>query len=187
VAIADPERRWSAYPFELSGGMCQRVMIAIALACRPQLLIADEPTTGLDVTTQAAVMDLITGLARERQMATLFITHDLGLAADYCDRIVVMHAGHAVECASTASLFAAPRHPYTARLMSSTPGASSTLGALLPVPGQLPDLRRGDLPPCRFSERCERASARCREALPALDAGSAHAVACWHPLEPAHG
>jgi peptide/nickel transport system ATP-binding protein len=187
VAIADPERRWAAYPFELSGGMCQRVMIAIALACRPQLLIADEPTTGLDVTTQAAVMDLITGLARERQMATLFITHDLGLAADYCDRIVVMHAGHAVECASTKALFAAPRHPYTARLMSSTPGASSTLDSLLPVPGQLPDLRRGDLPPCRFSERCERASERCREALPALDAGSEHAVACWHPLEPVDG
>ena len=116
VAIADPERRFDAYPFELSGGMCQRVMIAIALACRPSLLIADEPTTGLDVTTQAAVMDLITDLARERQMATLFITHDLGLAADYCDRIVVMHAGHAVEAAPSGALFKAPRHPYTARL-----------------------------------------------------------------------
>ena len=106
VAIADPERRVAAYPFELSGGMCQRVMIALALACRPGLLIADEPTTGLDVTTQAAVMDLLTGLARERQMATLFITHDLALAADHCDRIVVMHAGHAVEAAPTAELFA---------------------------------------------------------------------------------
>ena len=107
VAIADPERRVDAYPFELSGGMCQRVMIALALACRPSLLIADEPTTGLDVTTQAAVMDLITDLARDRQMATLFITHDLALAADHCDRIVVMHAGHAVEAAPTRSLFAA--------------------------------------------------------------------------------
>jgi peptide/nickel transport system ATP-binding protein len=182
VAIADPERRWSAYPFELSGGMCQRVMIAIALACRPGLLIADEPTTGLDVTTQAAVMDLITGLARERQMATLFITHDLGLAAEYCDRIVVMHAGHAVESAATRSLFSAPRHPYTARLMSSTPGPTSALADLLPVPGQLPDLRRSDLPACRFSERCERVSAQCRETLPVLDAQAAHAVACWHPL-----
>jgi len=185
VAIADPERRWSAYPFELSGGMCQRVMIAIALACRPGLLIADEPTTGLDVTTQAAVMDLITGLARERQMATLFITHDLGLAAEYCDRIVVMHAGHAVESAPTKALFAAPRHPYTARLMSSTPGPQGTLEALAPVPGQLPDLRRGDLPPCRFSERCERASAQCSASLPVLDADRDHAVACWHPLETA--
>jgi len=182
VAIADPERRWGAYPFEMSGGMCQRVMIALALACRPSLLIADEPTTGLDVTTQAAVMDLLTGLARERQMATLFITHDLGLAADHCDRIVVMHAGHVVENATTQSLFRSPRHPYTARLMSSTPHAGSTLASLQPVPGQLPDLRRADLPPCRFSERCERASVACAAALPPLDAGADHAVACWHPL-----
>jgi peptide/nickel transport system ATP-binding protein len=188
VAISDPERRWAAYPFELSGGMCQRVMIAIALACRPSLLIADEPTTGLDVTTQAAVMDLITGLARERQMATLFITHDLGLAADYCDRIVVMHAGHAVESAATRELFNAPRHPYTARLMSSTPDKDSTLASLLPVPGALPDLRRNDLPACRFSERCERGTERCKQTLPVLESGPAHAVACWHPLtEAAHG
>jgi peptide/nickel transport system ATP-binding protein len=186
VAIADPERRWAAYPFEMSGGMCQRVMIAIALACRPSLLIADEPTTGLDVTTQAAVMDLITGLARERGMATLFITHDLGLAADYCDRIVVMHAGHAVESAPTKELFASPRHPYTARLMSSTPHAGSTLASLLPVPGNLPDLRRADLPACRFSERCERASDSCRTKLPALASDEAHAVACWHPLSEAY-
>jgi peptide/nickel transport system ATP-binding protein len=182
VAIADPERRARAYPFELSGGMCQRVMIAIALACRPSLLIADEPTTGLDVTTQAAVMDLITTLARERQMATLFITHDLALAADYCDRIVVMHAGHAVESAPTARLFAAPRHPYTARLMSSTPGPRTVLQTLEPVPGQLPDLRRGNLPACRFAERCERADEHCRSVMPRLDATQDHAVACWHPL-----
>ena len=182
VAIADPERRWAAYPFEMSGGMCQRVMIAIARAGRPALLIADEPTTGLDVTTQAAVMDLITGLARERQMATLFITHDLGLAADYCDRIVVMHAGHAVEAAPTKALFEAPRHPYTARLMSSTPDANSTLASLEPVPGNLPDLRRADLPACRFSERCERATDTCRKAPPLLSRDDSHAVACWHPL-----
>jgi peptide/nickel transport system ATP-binding protein len=162
--------------------MCQRVMIAIALACRPSLLIADEPTTGLDVTTQAAVMDLITTLARERQMATLFITHDLALAADYCDRIVVMHAGHAVESAPTARLFAAPRHPYTARLMSSTPGPDTALDALAPVPGQLPDLRRGNLPACRFAERCERADEHCRSVMPRLEATQEHAVACWHPL-----
>jgi peptide/nickel transport system ATP-binding protein len=183
VAIADPERRVFAYPFEMSGGMCQRVMIALALACRPALLIADEPTTGLDVTTQAAVMDLITDLARERQMATLFITHDLALAADYCDRIVVMHAGHAVESAPTASLFAQPCHPYTARLMSSTPGEHSTIARLAPVPGNLPDLRRTDLPACRFAERCERASERCRSVRPRLATGTAHDVACWHPLD----
>lgn len=183
VAIADPERRVHAYPFELSGGMCQRVMIALALACRPQLLIADEPTTGLDVTTQAAVMDLITELARERQMATLFITHDLALAADHCDRIVVMHAGHAVEAAPTKRLFAQPRHPYTTRLMTSTPRPRSTVGSLEPVPGNLPDLRRGDLPGCRFAERCERATARCSaERPPLLADAEAHAVACWHPM-----
>jgi peptide/nickel transport system ATP-binding protein len=182
VAIADPERRVQAYPFELSGGMCQRVMIALALACRPSLLIADEPTTGLDVTTQAAVMDLIAGLARERQMATLFITHDLALAAEHCDRIVVMHAGHAVECAPTKALFAAPRHPYTARLIGSTPGETSRIDSLVPVPGNLPDLRRADLPACRFADRCERADERCRSERPRLDAAEAHSAACWHPL-----
>lgn len=184
VAISDPERRHGAYPFELSGGMCQRVMIALALACRPSLLIADEPTTGLDVTTQAAVMDLITALARERQMATLFITHDLALAADHCDRIVVMHAGHAVEAAPSRTLFAAPRHPYTARLLSSTPdGATRSAAALRPVPGNLPDLRRADLPGCRFAERCERRSARCVTQRPPLEPAAIHAVACWHPLD----
>jgi peptide/nickel transport system ATP-binding protein len=183
VAIADPERRAHAYPFEMSGGMCQRVMIALALACRPSLLVADEPTTGLDVTTQAAVMDLITTLAREREMATLFITHDLGLAADYCDRIVVMHAGHAVEVAPTRELFVRPRHPYTARLITSTPNADSTLASLAPVPGTLPDLRRHDLPACRFVDRCERALPKCRDALPPLDAAMPHAVACWNPLQ----
>ncbi|MFN8737152.1 MAG: ABC transporter ATP-binding protein [Betaproteobacteria bacterium] len=197
VAIADPERRVHAYPFELSGGMCQRVMIALALACRPSLLIADEPTTGLDVTTQAAVMDLIAGLARERQMATLFITHDLALAAEHCDRIVVMHAGHAVERAPTRALFAAPRHPYTARLIGSTPDASSRVDSLVPVPGSLPDLRRADLPACRFAERCDRAQVRCRSERPRIDPADLHGVACWHPLaaaaaapmpsEPAHG
>lgn len=182
VAIADPERRWHAYPFELSGGMCQRVMIALALACRPSLLIADEPTTGLDVTTQAAVMDLITELARERQMATLFITHDLQLAADHCDRIVVMHAGHAVEAAPTAELFHRPQHPYTARLIASTPGARTRLATLAPVAGNLPDLRRADLPACRFAERCDRADERCRRERPTLGTTARHAVACWHPL-----
>jgi peptide/nickel transport system ATP-binding protein len=182
VAISDPERRLAAYPFEMSGGMCQRVMIALALACRPSLLIADEPTTGLDVTTQAAVMDLITGLARERHMATLFITHDLALAADYCDRIVVMHAGHAVESAPTKALFATPRHPYTARLMSSTPGERSSIASLEPVPGNLPDLKRDDLPACRFAERCERVTDRCRRERPLLDGAAPHGVACWHPL-----
>jgi peptide/nickel transport system ATP-binding protein len=182
VAIADPQRRHAAYPFEMSGGMCQRVMIALALACRPSLLIADEPTTGLDVTTQAAVMDLITTLAHERHMATLFITHDLALAADYCDRIVVMHAGHAVEAAPARQLFTHALHPYTARLLSSTPDErTDSIGTLAPVPGQLPDLRRADLPACRFAERCERSTERCRSERPLLDPAATHSVACWHP------
>ena len=180
VAIADPERRVKAYPFEMSGGMCQRVMIALALACRPSLLIADEPTTGLDVTTQAAVMDLITGLARQRDMATLFITHDLALAADYCDRLVVMHVGHVVESGPAEQVLRAPRHPYTARLLSSSPGPHSTLEGLQPVPGQLPDLRRDQLPACRFAERCERTQPRCHAEKPLLE--GAQGVACWHPL-----
>lgn len=185
VAISDPERRVKAYPFEMSGGMCQRVMIALALACRPALLVADEPTTGLDVTTQAAVMDLITELARQRQMAALFITHDLALAADYCDRLVVMHAGHVVESGPAAELFRRPQHPYTARLLSSTPGPSTALDELKPVPGNLPDLRRSDLPACRFADRCERADERCRRepATVSVQGGAQalHTVACWHP------
>ncbi len=182
VAIADPERRCHSYPFEMSGGMCQRVMIALALACRPGLLIADEPTTSLDVTTQASVMDLIVDLARERKMAALFITHDLGLAAEYCDRIVVMHAGHIVEAAPTRALFDTPRHPYTAKLVASTPKSDTVLDTLAPIAGSLPDLRRADLAPCRFAERCERVSETCAQPLPHVDATVLHAVACWHPL-----
>ena len=183
VRIPDPARRYDAYPFELSGGQCQRVMIALALACNPQLLIADEPTTGLDVTTQSAIMDLIGELAKTRQMATLLITHDLGLAAEYCDRIVVMHAGHVVETATTADLFAAPQHPYTARLIASTPHNATSLRALSSIPGSLPDLRRADLPPCRFSERCERAMPSCTQPLRRIETTPGHTVACWNPLQ----
>ena len=115
--IARPRERYHAYPFELSGGMCQRVVIALALACRPQLLIADEPTTGLDVTTQKTVMDLVMELTRQRGMSTILITHDLGLAATYCDRVVVMEKGHVVETATSRKIFTAPAHPYTRKLM----------------------------------------------------------------------
>ena len=118
VLIRDPESRLHAYPSELSGGMCQRVMIAMAIACEPQLLIADEPTTGLDVTTQQAVMDLLARITRERGMAMMLITHDLGLATRYCGRIAVMEAGVVVEQGPTATLFQAPRHPYTRRLIA---------------------------------------------------------------------
>jgi len=132
VRIRDAAKRYHAYPFELSGGMCQRVVIAIALACQPQLLIADEPTTGLDVTTQRAVMELVRDLTRSEGMATLLITHDLGLAGEYCDRIVVMERGEVVEQQGTAGLFADPRHPYTRRLLRSTPHAAASIRELLP-------------------------------------------------------
>ena len=132
VRIARPEERVDAFPFELSGGMCQRVVIAIALACRPQLLIADEPTTGLDVTTQKAVMDLVVELSRARNMATILITHDLGLAATYCDRLVIMERGRVVETAPSRQVFAAPAHPYTVKLMRATPRPGIGLRDLLP-------------------------------------------------------
>ncbi|WP_186417205.1 ABC transporter ATP-binding protein [Bosea sp. CS1GBMeth4] len=132
VRIARPQERYDAYPFELSGGMCQRVVIALALACQPQLLIADEPTTGLDVTTQKAVMDLMVELTRERGMSTILITHDLGLAAAYCDRVVVMEKGSVVETAAAAEIFRNPQHPYTRRLMQATPRVGMQLRDLLP-------------------------------------------------------
>src|SRR6202051_3607091 len=132
VKIARPRERYHAYPFELSGGMCQRVVIALALACNPQLLIADEPTTGLDVTTQKAVMDLIVELTKRRNMSTILITHDLGLAAAYCDRVVVMEKGRVVETALSADIFARPEHAYTKKLMRATPRLGVSLRDLLP-------------------------------------------------------
>jgi peptide/nickel transport system ATP-binding protein len=138
VRIVRPKERYHAYPFELSGGMCQRVVIALALACRPQLLIADEPTTGLDVTTQKAVMDLAVELTRERGMSMILITHDLGLAAAYCDRVVVMEKGHVVETAQSEAIFQAPQHAYTRKLMRATPRPGVTLRDLLPEGEALP-------------------------------------------------
>lgn len=177
MKIPDPARRWHAYPFELSGGLCQRVMIALALACGPRLLVADEPTTGLDVTTQAAIMALIRERARASGMATLLITHDLALARQQCDRIVVMHAGHVVESAPTEQLFTDPRHPYTRLLTGATPMGRDALDQLVAVPGNLPDLRRADLPACRFAERCPQRQPACAAPLPSLGAGL-HQVRC---------
>ncbi len=185
VGIPDPARRAHAYPFELSGGMCQRVMIAIAVAARPELLIADEPTTGLDVTTQAVVMDLIQAMAAETGMATILITHDLALAAERADRIAVMHAGHMVEDADTASLLSRPLHPYTARLIAATPTATASLNQLTSVPGGLPDLRRSDIPHCRYAARCERRLDICDQVITMRAHGNGHTVACWNPLDEA--
>lgn len=183
VRIPDPEKRYDAYPYELSGGLCQRIMIALALACSPKLLIADEPTTGLDVTTQATVMNLIQDLATQRQMATVLITHDLALASEYCDRIIVMHAGHVVESAPTHRLFSQPRHPYTAKLIAATPEPHKSFADLIPIAGNLPDLKATDLLPCRFSQRCDRYDASCAQAPLAREFLTPdHQVACWKPL-----
>jgi peptide/nickel transport system ATP-binding protein len=182
VRIPDPTRRHRAYPFELSGGMCQRVMIATALSCSPQLLIADEPTTGLDVTTQAAIMDLIREQTTSRQMATILITHDLGLAAEYCDQIVVIHAGQVVESGPTKSLFQHPAHPYTAKLVTATPTLGTRLEDLTSIEGGLPDLRR-ELPYCRFSGRCSRFEKACNEApLPRIRIAEDHFAVCRRPV-----
>ncbi|MEM6489532.1 MAG: ABC transporter ATP-binding protein, partial [Pseudomonadota bacterium] len=146
VRIRDAAERYHAYPFELSGGMCQRIVTALALACDPRLLIADEPTTGLDLTTQKAVMDLVTGLIRARGMAAILITHDLGLAAQYCDRIAVMKDGAIVETGSALEVFTAPRDAYTRRLVDATPREGSSIRALLPAEARTPE------PPRRVGE-----------------------------------
>ena len=162
VKIARPRERYHAYPFELSGGMCQRVVIALALACNPQLLIADEPTTGLDVTTQKAVMDLIVELTRSRGMSTILITHDLGLAAAYCDRVVVMEKGRVVETALSADIFANPQHAYTRKLMRATPRLGVSLRDLLPEEeaAKLPRSRRPNLVMAGHSRPKDGGSAR---------------------------
>jgi len=147
VQIRDPERRMDAYPHELSGGMCQRVMIAIAISCNPQLLIADEPTTGLDVTTQKVVMDLLAEIAAARGMATILITHDLGLAARYCRRVAVMELGRLVEEADPLTLFRSPQHRYTRRLVAASPTATSRVEDLVPEGEALPRVEVMELPP----------------------------------------
>jgi oligopeptide/dipeptide ABC transporter ATP-binding protein len=183
MRIPDPERRMRALSHELSGGMCGRVGIAVAIACAPRLLLADEPTTGLDVTTQAVVMDLLRDAVRSRGAAAVLITHDLALASEYCDRIVVMHAGQVVESAPVAAIFATPRHPFTAGLLAGIPAAVASIDELRPINGAPPDLRREDLPPCRFSERCGRVQPHCNASRLALElVGPDHAVACRRPL-----
>ena len=153
VRIARSRERYHAYPFELSGGMCQRVVIALALACRPQLLVADEPTTGLDVTTQKAVMDLVMELTRERGMSTILITHDLGLAAAYCDKVVVMEKGKVVETAASATIFKSPAHPYTRKLMRATPRPGARLRELLPEGEALTPAHPAPLPTGEIKEQ----------------------------------
>jgi peptide/nickel transport system ATP-binding protein len=179
VQIPEPERRAHEYPHQLSGGMRQRVMIALALACNPEVLIADEPTTALDVTIQAQILDLIKRLQIERGMGVVMITHDLGVVAESCDRVVVMYAGRKVEEADVVELFARPLHPYTRALMASMPTMNSHATRLKEIPGMVPaphEARRG----CAFAARCDWVQARCREQSPALmTQGEGHLTACF--------
>ncbi len=177
VGVPGAARRARAYPHEFSGGMRQRVLIAIALACRPKLLIADEPTTALDVTIQDQILKLILALRAERGMGVLLVTHDLGVVAQTCDRVGVMYAGRVVEQADVAELFRRPRHPYTAALLAALPGRADGK-PLLSIPGGPPDMAA---PPagCRFHPRCAHAAAQCREVVPALvETAPGHRSAC---------
>ena len=182
VRIPEARRRLKDYPHQFSGGMRQRVMIAIALSCNPQMLIADEPTTALDVTIQAQVLDLMKGLATEFRTATLLITHDLGVVAGTCDRVCVMYAGRIVETAPTATIFKMPAHPYTQALLAAVPRPDQQRGErLAAIGGQPPNLV--NLPPgCPFAPRCRKAQPRCRQELPPLDnVGPNQKAACFYP------
>jgi len=179
VGIPDPERRLGQYPHHFSGGMRQRMMIAMALACNPSLILADEPTTALDVTIQAQILELMRDLARRLGIAMLIITHNLGVVARYADRVNVMYAGRIIERASAAELYANPRHPYTLGLLRSVPRLDEPRRARLePIDGQPPDLTR--LPPgCAFAPRCAYRVERCAEVPPLQPIGLKHASACW--------
>jgi oligopeptide/dipeptide ABC transporter ATP-binding protein len=180
VGIPSPESRFDEYPHQLSGGMRQRVMIAIALACRPQLLIADEPTTALDVTIQAQILELIQSLQAEYGMSILLITHDLGVVAEYADHVAVMYAGKVVEYASARALFGGPAHPYTRGLFRSIPGVGPRRERLDTIPGMVPsplNFPSG----CRFRTRCPFATEVCGQEEPPLrEVGVEHSVACHH-------
>jgi peptide/nickel transport system ATP-binding protein len=187
VNIPEPQRRAAEYPHQFSGGMRQRAMIAAALVCNPKVLIADEPTTALDVTIQAQIIELMLDLKREFGTSIILITHDLGVVAETCARVVVMYAGRKVEEAPVRALFAAPLHPYTRGLLAATPRLTTAPGArradrprLNEIPGMVPT-QKGERVGCSFAPRCPRASALCRETTPVLeDRGGGHVVACHH-------
>ena len=192
TGIPDPERRVDAYPHQLSGGQRQRAMIAMALACRPRLLIADEPTTALDVTIQAQILELMRALSAETGASIVLITHDLGVVAEMAQRVVVMYAGRKVEEASVGELFARPLHPYTRGLLGSMPhlgkaAAGDGRTRLTEIPGVVPSLKE-DMPGCLFAPRCAFAVDRCRRDVPPLEAhGPGHLAACWESTRlPAH-
>jgi len=185
VRMPAPEQRFHEHPHRLSGGMRQRAMIAMALACEPRLLIADEPTTALDVTIQAQILELMRTLQRETGTAVILITHDLGVVAEVADDVVVMYAGRVVERASVQTLFDMPQHPYTVGLLGSIPRLDADQDRLAAIEGQVPDpLRRPA--GCSFADRCPFADAHCRATSPPLqDIGAGHLAACWKaPLDP---
>jgi peptide/nickel transport system ATP-binding protein len=184
VGIPLPARRFGEYPHQLSGGMRQRVMIAMAVACKPKLLVADEPTTALDVTVQAGILDVLRNLRDEIGTAVLLITHDLGVVADLADRVVVMYAGRVIEHARVTGLFAHPTHPYTRGLLDAVPNpARHADGGLREIPGRVPVIRAPS-DSCTFADRCWFAEEVCRTTKPQLAPGPAgHPVRCWFPLE----
>lgn len=178
VGLARAESLMVAYPHQLSGGMLQRIMIAMALSCKPKLLIADEPTTALDVTVQAQILRLLRDQARANHMALMLITHDLGVIAQMAEYVVVMYAGRIVEQGSTAEVLRQPLHPYTRGLIASRPVPGERRRRLYSIPGQVPDL--AELPPyCAFTDRCERATERCRQGIPPLT-GETRKAACFY-------
>ena len=183
VRIPDPEGMLRKFPYQLSGGMRQRIMIAIAVSCGPELLFADEPTTALDVTVQAQVLDLITELRKESNMAMILVTHDLGVVAGHTDKIAVMYAGDVVEYAPTRQLFANMKMPYTEALLKSIPRLETPTGSRLPViEGRLPDPTKNE-PGCPFANRCPYVSDKCRAEKPPLtNAGNNHYYRCWFPI-----
>jgi peptide/nickel transport system ATP-binding protein/oligopeptide transport system ATP-binding protein len=182
VGIPEPEARIDDYPHQMSGGMRQRVMIAMALSCHPQIMIADEPTTALDVTIQAQILDLIGRLKAEIGMSVLLITHDLGVVAEISQRVMVMYAGKVVESADVKELFANPAHPYTVSLFKSLPKIGGRDGALKAIPGVVPSLL--NLPKgCAFQERCFKKESGCQQAPPWQEIRPSHMVRCWKPVE----
>jgi oligopeptide transport system ATP-binding protein len=183
VGISEPEKRMKQYPFEHSGGMRQRVMIAMALACEPDILIADEPTTALDVTIQAQILDLIQDLQKQMGMAVIMITHDLGVIADMCDEIIVMYGGKVCERGTTDEIFYNPRHEYTKGLIRSIPRISEKHERLIPISGSPVDLL--NLPKgCAFASRCDRAMKICLEQPPEeVRVNDSHIAACWNNVK----
>jgi peptide/nickel transport system ATP-binding protein len=181
VGIPDPNRRIGEYPHQLSGGMRQRALIAMALACRPRLLIADEPTTALDVTIQAQILNLLQSLVVEHGTAMILITHDLGVVAGLCDEVNVLYAGRVVERSGRHELFREPEHPYTHGLLASIPRLDTEGGRLVPIPGSVADNIPWDSG-CAFAPRCPREIATCREVTPALDGPGHHLLRCHNPV-----